>query len=65
MNDVPTRLAIVENTLDQHEKIHLTLSESLAQVKDRLFNVLLSICFASIGIAGSSIVYIFLHGPGK
>jgi len=57
MHDVPQRLAVVETMLMQH-------ASDIMLIKDRLFNVLLSVTIGSLGGSGAIVLYVLskYHG---
>lgn len=57
MHDVPQRLAVVEATLMHH-------ASEIMQIKDRLFNVLLSVTIGSLGGSGAVVLYVLTKYHG-
>lgn len=57
MHDLPQRLAVVETILLNH-------ANEIMQIKDRLFNVLLSVTIGSLGGSGAIVLYVLskYHG---
>lgn len=64
MRDVPERLAIVETTIKNHSELHDVALHEIAKLKDKLFNVMLSVtgsCVLACGVMG---FYIIQHVKG-
>lgn len=60
---IPERLAVVETRLDHHDNVHVALNATLAEIKDRMFNVLLVVSGACVMAVVAMGAYV-LHAHG-